>query len=562
MRWGEPMHKRQFLHLVLALAAVFLLTGARPAQPMLGVSMSVTTTADEIRTNNNCSLREAVLAANTNKRVDRCPAGSSYDTIRLPAGTYYLKLSGKGEDQARTGDLDLRSNIQIIGASMTSTIIDAQEQDRVLDIPISGPSVRLSNLTLRNGYDDGGGVDAPDDSGYGGGIRNWGKLTLYKVRLLENMVTSPTDDSKGGGIYNYGSVTADQCRIEYNVGDWGGGVYTRGPFTFRNGYIRYNFASVIAGVGIGGSSTLLDNVKLIDNNASEYVDGSAAVLVSSAAALRLLNSVAQGGNVMALRSEGSLTVGGVSFRGTGGLRLVSGTASLMDISFYDLPGFNPAVLEVESASVTAERLTAARSQQRVVWMKGGSLTLRNSTLSDNRGPQAILVEGGSLSLEGVTIADNTVEERGLILTGGTLTMHNTILANSRSQLDGALVPDCLVAPGSTTSLGYNLLGNVDGCNWPIQSSDQHAVNTAHIDPMLGPLQNNGGFTNTRALLPGSTAIDRGDPASFLPEDQRGVARPQGPGSDIGAFELSSTAPQLQPSIEETLDGLLQELDEE
>jgi hypothetical protein len=55
--------------------------------------------------------------------------------------------------------------------------------------------------------------------------------------------------------------------------------------------------------------------------------------------------------------------------------------------------------------------------------------------------------------------------------------------------------------------------------------------------VLGPLQDNGGPTWTHALLPGSPALDVGDPAQCPATDQRGVPRPQGAGCDIGAFEL-------------------------
>lgn len=58
----------------------------------------------------------------------------------------------------------------------------------------------------------------------------------------------------------------------------------------------------------------------------------------------------------------------------------------------------------------------------------------------------------------------------------------------------------------------------------------------NTDPKLGPLADNGGPTLTMALLPGSPAINAGDPLDAPPVDQRGVARPQGPGVDIGAFE--------------------------
>ena len=67
------------------------------------------------------------------------------------------------------------------------------------------------------------------------------------------------------------------------------------------------------------------------------------------------------------------------------------------------------------------------------------------------------------------------------------------------------------------------------------------------NPLLGPLQDNGGPTHTMALLPGSAALDAADDAicAAAPvnkRDQRGIARPQGPHCDIGAYEVILPAP--------------------
>jgi hypothetical protein len=79
--------------------------------------------------------------------------------------------------------------------------------------------------------------------------------------------------------------------------------------------------------------------------------------------------------------------------------------------------------------------------------------------------------------------------------------------------------------------GYNLDGD-DSCGFT------RATDITNTDPLLGPLANNGGPTQTMALLPGSPAIDKGGTAAngCLATDQRGVTRPQGPACDIGAFE--------------------------
>jgi hypothetical protein len=91
--------------------------------------------------------------------------------------------------------------------------------------------------------------------------------------------------------------------------------------------------------------------------------------------------------------------------------------------------------------------------------------------------------------------------------------------------------------GTATSFGYNLSSDDGG---GVLTGTGDLINT---DPMLGPLQNNGGPTFTHALLPGSPAIDAGDP-SFAPPpnfDQRGPGfdRVVNGRIDIGSFEVQA-----------------------
>src|SRR5262245_25472102 len=87
----------------------------------------VTTVADVINPNDGMlSLREAVLAANTSLGVP--------DTIKLPAGTYTLTLTGASEDATATGDLDLWDDVTIQGAGAGTTIVDGNATDRVFDV--------------------------------------------------------------------------------------------------------------------------------------------------------------------------------------------------------------------------------------------------------------------------------------------------------------------------------------------------------------------------------------------------------------------------------------------
>ena len=124
-------------------------------------------------------------------------------------------------------------------------------------------------------------------------------------------------------------------------------------------------------------------------------------------------------------------------------------------------------------------------------------------------------------------------------------LHSTAIANNGGEIRGQFS----VVPGALTDLGYNLIG-VAGDGSGNTGFDNHTTQTGTVakplDPLLGPLQNNGGPTQTMALLCGSPAIDKGR-SDFSPTDQRGLPRtfddpavanaPGGHGTDIGAFEV-------------------------
>src|SRR5439155_1435117 len=93
--------------------------------------------------------------------------------------------------------------------------------------------------------------------------------------------------------------------------------------------------------------------------------------------------------------------------------------------------------------------------------------------------------------------------------------------------------------GGLHSMGYNIIGNNADAVISSQPTDQIGTPAAPIDPLLGPLANNGGPTLTHALQAGSPAIDHGNPATSGPEDQRAYGRVGVP--DVGAFEFGGVA---------------------
>jgi hypothetical protein len=145
-----------------------------------------------------------------------------------------------------------------------------------------------------------------------------------------------------------------------------------------------------------------------------------------------------------------------------------------------------------------------------------TLELSNSTVSGNTA-----TSGSS----GGGIYSNSV---------GTMTLSNTIVARNSATTK----PD---ASGSFTSEGNNLIGDTTG------SSGWGTSDLQNVNPLLGPLQNNGGPTDTHALLPDSPAVDAANSTTCPLTDQRGETRKDGDGNgttvcDIGAFEKETAPP--------------------
>src|SRR5574341_2072757 len=189
----------------LTLMLALMLPGARTVH---AANITVTTTVDELNVNGNCSLREAIQAANTDTAVDACSAGSGADTITVPAGTYNLSM----------GDLDVQ-DVTINGTGAGSTIINqTQAGQRVFE---TTGVVNISRVTIQGGQ-TGASSTVPGHI-HGGGIHNHGTLNLTNVTITHNSSTATNDF--GGGLYSAGPATLVKVTIAENsapVGKGGG----------------------------------------------------------------------------------------------------------------------------------------------------------------------------------------------------------------------------------------------------------------------------------------------------------------------------------------------------
>lgn len=266
----------------VAIVALGSLVLAAPAQ---AAAITVNTFADELTIDGDCSLREALVSANTDgadPNSDACTPGSGTDTIVLPAGTYL-----------RTGPSALDVTSPITVDPIGTVVIDGNDTSRLWFVDAAG-SLTLTDVTLRRG----GGMG-------GGGVLNAGTLVLRGVTLEANTA------GEGGGVANFGTLTASNVTFSGNaaLAD-GGGLHNEGTATLNNVTLAGNVAdSDASGDGDGGGifndagTTAASNTIIGDNT-----DGSTG---GSPKAPDCAGTIQSGGYNL-IEDVGGCTIGGTT----------------------------------------------------------------------------------------------------------------------------------------------------------------------------------------------------------------------------------------------------------
>jgi hypothetical protein len=336
---------------------------------------------------------------------------------------------------------------------------------------------------------------------------------LGRTVNIESLKISNGDagfDYGGGILNNQATLTISNCSVVDNIASGGGGVYNSdgGSLTIVNSTVSGNDAGGgqnPSGGGVAGGSLTIINSTISGNSAVgafpfTFGGGGGISGVGTITNSTIADNYAglDGGGISGEWTIGNCTV---SNNGAGG-----GT--------NNFPGAGGGV-----------------------W---GGGTISNCTISGNsvfgssfKGPG---LGGGVYAVGTMTISDSTFSDNYIISFGNgggiynraTLEIRNTILNRT------GLGENIFNNGGTIVSAGYNL-SNDDGGGYLTGPGD--LINT---DPLLGPLQDNGGPTFTHALLPGSPAIDAGDPTFSPPPstDQRGCPfdRVFNGRIDIGSFE--------------------------
>ena len=254
---------------------------------------------------------------------------------------------------------------------------------------------------------------------------------------------------------------------------------------------------------VAGTITLTEQLS-VQAGGPLLIDGAAAVTLSGGGSVRIFY------------------IGEDADLGLQGLTLANGYESIIGGAIY-----NTGTLTIVDSTLSGNTAPLGGGIR-----NSGSLTLTNSTLSGNHADiGGGINNNGTLNITNRTFSGNFAqEEGGGIYNSGTLTIANSIVANS------TYGGDCS-ASFPITDGGHNLSSD-DSCGF-----DTANGSLPDTDPLLGPLQDNGGPTWTHALLEGSPAIDAGDDTQCPATDQRGVYRPLDGDKDglavcdIGSFEF-------------------------
>jgi hypothetical protein len=386
----------------------------------------------------------------------------------------------------------------------------------------TGGSLDISDTMITGNRATGGrggdGYFGIDGTGVGGGNGGYapggglyvsgGSLTIAASTISSNQGTGGSGGlgwnveavGVAGGLYNGGTLTVTGSTLSGNSADSGGGIENGGTLMVSNSTLSGNSADSGGGIENGGT-LMVSNSTLSGNSAT--------------------GAYGFGGGI---DNGGTLTVSNSTLSGNSGF--VGGGID------------NGGTLTVSNSTLSGNSGFVGGGID-----NGGTLTVTGSTLSGNSLGGGIYTQGTHpVTLTNVTLTANRasiIGGGGLDVNSGSPVLHNTLIAGNFRGATGTTAGD--VYGPLDASGDYNLIGDGTGMTGLSDGVNGNIVGSAAapIDPLLGPLQDNGGPTWTHALLAGSPALNAGNPAQLGVADQRGVIRSGG--VNIGAYQASATA---------------------
>ncbi len=392
-------------------------------------------------------------------RLANTQAGA--DQVQFAAG-----LSG-GTITLTVDQLVITDDLTITGLGASNLTINGNNTFRIFQLE-SGNSVVIDSLTLTGGQTSG---DGPLFDG--GAIRSFADLELRNTVVTSNQTVGIA--AYGGGIRQFGGslMLVDSVVSNNSInGDnaFGGGIISdNGPVTVIRSTIDSNISNSNGAVG-GGLVVIGADAVIQDSTISNNQNTVAGVLGGGL--------TVSGGN---LNIDGS-TISGNTTDGPGG-----------GILF----GANPQSATISNSTISGNQSTSGNGGGISVYQ--GTVDIQHTTITGNTAPAG----------NGSGVAGN---HNGATVVSNISVLSSIIADNTNSDVDN-------VGAGNNTftSTGFNLVGSGNAAASFNQGTDQTGVSAG-----LGPLANNGGPTQTHALLAGSLAIGAGDANSTEATDQRGA----------------------------------------
>jgi hypothetical protein len=416
----------------------------------------------------------------------------------------------------------------------------------------SGGSLDISDSRIANNRATGG---RGGDGGYYTSTYTFSGYTYYRRYGLGGQ----GGGAQGGGLYvNRGSLTVSSSTIASNQGAGGpGGV--NGGVGFSEGGGLYNSSNT--GTPTVTGSTLSDNSATYGGGIDNEYGGALTVSNSTLSG----NSAADDGGGIDNAYGGVLTVSNSTLFGNsasygGGIDNNSGSLTVSNSTLSGNSAYGGGGIDNLGGTLTVSNSTLSGNSANNGDGGGifngynyyfGTVTVSNSTLSGN---SAAYFGGGisTASPRPVTLTNVSVTANRANTSGGGLyvyiygrgpVLHNTLIAGNFRDATGMNRDDVY---GSLDPSDNNLIGDGTGMTGLRNGVNGNLVGSTDnpIDPLLGPLDENGGPTRTHALLSGSPAIDAGNNAYATDWDQRGPGYPRIVNGiiDIGAFEVQAAGP--------------------
>ncbi len=508
------------------------------------------------------SLRNAIEQAN---------ASAGADTISFDAAL-------AGETIVLTTELQITDDLTITGLGSDQLTLDGNSDSRIFNISDGSfgtlLTVEIRGLALTNGFSDNGGA-----------ISNYEDLTVKDCLFSENDVSSVQIQSagfnNGGAIKNVaGTLEVSNTTFSNNLAVDGGAIYnSTGTVNVMNSMFSENMATTTQGQG-GGiygiyGSVAITECSFLSNSASGYGGGIGTLYgtLSVTDSFFSNNSAGPHSSGSAIYNDGQMTVtrsvfsensekSAITNSTTNGTNVVISDCDISenDVSTGAIYNLNGSMLIIDS------RFTGNNS------VGGGianlaKLTIVNSTISANfaSGNGSGIDNSGVLSIINSTISGNgsNTLRGGGIYNSGVLDIVNSTLTANRASYGGGIYNDSY---GTLTVSNTIIAGNTvvhEGAQVSGSFTSNASIIQDSIEGLIDPvLKDNGGLTQTHALLPGSAAINAGTNNiaidAELTTDQRGAgfARIIYGIVDIGAFEATDTGPLhfLVDSATDTDDG--------